>query len=89
MDASEVGRILHEHVVETLLHGDAGDLDEDTPLLELGVIDSLAMVGLLAFLRERFGVVVPDREVSPRNFQSLAALRRLVERLIAAGGEHA
>ncbi|MFV8752987.1 acyl carrier protein [Nannocystaceae bacterium ST9] len=94
MDANEVNRSLKRHIVDTLLHGDESELDDDTPLLELGVIDSLAMVGLLAFLTSEFGVRVPDREVSPRNFASLAALTRLVVRELAArdaneGGEHA
>src|SRR5262249_62272530 len=34
-------------------------IDEETPILELGILDSLTMVSLLAFIHARFGVHVP------------------------------
>ncbi len=89
MQASEIHEALRSYIIETLLHGEAGELDDESPLLEWGVIDSLAMVGLLAFIQAKFGVRVPDRDVSPRNFATIAALQRMILRELAGGSSHA
>jgi pimeloyl-ACP methyl ester carboxylesterase len=73
--------LLRGFVVDELLDGNDEGLDAKTPLLQWGVIDSLAMVTLLAFIEERLGVHVPDEEVRPEHFQNLATLSELLERL--------
>jgi acyl carrier protein len=50
--------------------------DED--LLARGVIDSLGVTQLVAFLEERFAIRVTDEELVPANFQSLARLEAFV-----------
>lgn len=50
--------------------------DED--LLARGVIDSLGVTQLVAFLEERFSIRVTDEELVPANFQSLARLEAFV-----------
>jgi acyl carrier protein len=85
MDPNSVNRALGAFITDTLLHGDGAELTDHTPLLEWGIIDSLAMVSLLAFVQKAFGVTVPDAEVSPRNFQSIEALQELIMRVHAQG----
>jgi pimeloyl-ACP methyl ester carboxylesterase/acyl carrier protein len=72
---------------QELLAG-AGDVpvDADTPILEMGVLDSLSMVSLLAFIRSRMNVNVPDEEVLPENFETLGTMADLIARLRARGG---
>jgi len=53
-------------------------IDAETPILELGILDSLAMVSLLAFIQARFGVHVPDEAVIPENFENLGCLASLI-----------
>src|SRR5262245_33807366 len=53
-------------------------IDAETPILELGILDSLAMVSLLAFIHARFGVHVPDEAVIPENFENLGCLASLI-----------
>jgi 2-hydroxymuconate-semialdehyde hydrolase len=53
-------------------------IDAETPILELGILDSLAMVSLLAFIQTRFGVHVPDEAVIPENFENLGCLASLI-----------
>jgi 2-hydroxymuconate-semialdehyde hydrolase len=74
--------LLRQFVVDELLDGNDEGLDAQTPLLQWGVIDSLAMVTLLAFIEERLGVHVPDEQVRPEHFQNLATLSDLLERLV-------
>lgn len=75
---------LRDYLVTERLDGASDGLDADTPILELGLIDSLSMLGLLAFIESRFGVAVPDSEVRPENFYSLAVLSEFLARLAAA-----
>lgn len=55
-------------------------IGRDEDLLARGLIDSLGVTQLVAFLEERFGIVVGDDELVPANFCSLAAIEAFVER---------
>jgi acyl carrier protein len=57
-----------------------GRLDESTSLVESGWLDSFAIVELVAFLEREFQVVLRDEDVVPANFETLGAIRRLLER---------
>lgn len=81
MDANSINQALKGFITEKLLHGDGAELTDHTPLLEWGIVDSLAMVSLLAFVHKTFDVKIPDAEISPRNFQSIEALRNLIVRV--------
>ena len=72
---------LHDFVARELLDGQAAGLDARTPLLELGVIDSLSMVSLLSFIERDLGVAVPMEQILPEHFQDLGAIARLVDGL--------
>jgi 2-hydroxymuconate-semialdehyde hydrolase len=78
--------LLRGFVVDELLDGNDEGLDAQTPLLQWGVIDSLAMVTLLAFIEERLGVHVPDEQVRPEHFQNLGTLGDLLEHLAMTKG---
>lgn len=54
------------------------DLDQNLSLLENGMIDSLNILKLISFIEERFKTKVLDEELTPENFDSLAAISRLV-----------
>lgn len=86
MQASEVNRKLRLYITEQFLDGDDSDLEDDSPLLEWGVIDSVGMFALLDHIKKEFAIEVPDREVSPRNFHSIAVLQALITRLLAEQG---
>jgi clorobiocin biosynthesis protein CloN5 len=56
-------------------------LSEDTPLLEWGVLDSLGLAELTAFVEERFGLAVPIEAITPDNFRDLRAIAALLRDL--------
>ena len=72
---------LKAFVAEELLDGRDAGLDAHTPLLEWGVIDSLSVADLVAFTSHRFGIDVPQDEVSPSNLRDLEAYTDLLVRL--------
>ena len=59
---------------------DLGDLDENKPLLESGIIDSLGILKLIAFMEKQFGIRVEDEELVPENFETLLAICSMVAR---------
>ena len=59
---------------------DLGDLDENKPLLESGIIDSLGILKLIAFMEKQFGIRVEDEELVPDNFETLLAICSMVAR---------
>jgi acyl carrier protein len=73
--------VLHEYVTRELLHGEDTGLAADTPLLEWGVIDSMSLAELLAFIEQRFSIQVAEEKVTPEHFQSLGALSELLAHL--------
>lgn len=73
-------------VRETFLDGDPrGELEPTTPLLEWGVLNSLRMTQLLAFLREGLDETdrakVPALQINARNFKDVRTIAELVDRL--------
>ncbi|MGE5831190.1 MAG: phosphopantetheine-binding protein [Micromonosporaceae bacterium] len=71
---------VREYVVGEYLPGMAtDDLDTDYDLLANGVIDSLGLLKLVAWVRDRFDVPVDDLDIAPENFRSVRAIRAFVE----------
>jgi len=58
-----------------------GDLLPDTALIEQGILDSIELLNLVAFLEERFAVALPVDAFVPENFATPAAVAALVGRL--------
>lgn len=58
-------------------------LDDATPLLTGGAIDSLGILDLAAFLGERLGVEVGDDDFEPGNFETFGCLMAFVERRLS------
>ena len=66
---------------QVLASGDA--IREDDPLIDEGLIDSMGLLKITVFIEERTGLRVPDDEVTPDNFQTVADIDRMVGRLRA------
>ena len=71
---SDIRRFIVEEVLEE--REDEG-IPEDIPLLT-GLLDSFALMALIAFLEERFSVVVRNGQVVKQNFESVSALAAFV-----------
>jgi acyl carrier protein len=72
---------LRAFVAREFLNGKDEGLDATTPLIEWGVIDSIAIVSLRDFVSTRFGVEIPHPELKPSNLTNLATIASMVERL--------
>lgn len=52
-----------------------------TDLVDARILDSLAILSLVAELEDTFDITVPAVEIVPQNFNSLEGLWNMVERL--------
>lgn len=64
--------------VHRLLDG-TNHVADDESLLEAGVIDSAAMVDLIAFLEKQYQIQIDEDDMIPENFDSIDAMARYVE----------
>lgn len=56
----------------------ADSLAADYDLLSGGVLDSLGLLKVIAWLEDRFDVVIDDVEIEPDNFRTVAAINAFV-----------
>jgi len=61
-------------------------LEDDEPLIESGIIDSLGILKVMAFLEEVFSLDLSSDQVKLENFKNIQAIRAMVERQKADGG---
>ena len=61
-------------------------LNENTPLISGGIVDSFSMVSLKRFLEKKFGISIPDDEASPQAFDTVTSIMTLVNKHLAKKG---
>lgn len=83
LDIDRDARPIRAFIVERLAPATGRThLEDDEDLIDSGVVDSLGIFQLVAFLEERFGVAIADSEITPDNFGTIVR----IERLVAARG---
>lgn len=71
---------LRQFVIENFLFGKPykGFADDDS-FIEHGIIDSTAVMELIAFLEERYRLKLQDQDLIPENLDSINGLAQFVE----------
>lgn len=68
----DVQTTLKEFIAMTFLHrNDTKDVSTDDSLLDGGLIDSMGIFQLVAFMEKEFSIDVLDEEIIPENFETL------------------
>lgn len=81
MDTKETVR---EFILNHFLKGDKSrKLIDDASFIEEGIIDSVGVLELVAFLEEKFGLKVEDEEIVPENFDAITKLDIFVQAKLA------
>lgn len=55
-------------------------LDDDEPLIESGIVTSLGILKILAFLDEEFGIDISSDQIKLENFKDIRSICALVEK---------
>jgi acyl carrier protein len=63
---------------------DPASWDDDTSLLETGIVDSTGVLEIIAFLENDCGVTVDDSEIAPENLDSVSRIAAFISRKKAA-----
>ena len=72
-------------IVSNFLFGqDTGALSPEQSFLETGIVDSTGMLELVAFVEERYGISIGDRELVPENLDSLTNISQFISRKVGA-----
>lgn len=79
IDLDEIKTSLKKHLTENLIRIRGGSALEDrTPLITGGILDSVASIGLVSFIEERFGVVFEAHEIGVDCFDSVEDIARTI-----------
>ena len=74
-------RELQEHITASYLPDvDPGELDRDLDLLDTGVVDSLGVLRLIAWIDQRYGLGLGNAEVTLDDFRTVSAISDLIDR---------
>ncbi len=77
----ETKRVILQYVVkEYLPEGSDVVIEEKTPLISGGIVDSLSMVSLKRFLERKYEIKIPDGDATPQAFDTVDSIAALVER---------
>jgi acyl carrier protein len=85
--SSQIADRVRRFIIDNYLYmrPDASVGDDDR-LLATGIVDSMGVVEIVAFLEEEFGVVVPDEEVTEDNLGSVRSIAAFVAGRAAGAG---
>ena len=54
-------------------------IEDDSSLLESGIIDSLGVQDLISFIEEEFRITISDEDLMAENFESIASMAAFVQ----------
>ncbi|MFF5449535.1 acyl carrier protein [Streptomyces sp. NPDC012888] len=76
--------LIKRYVIEEFMPDvDASELTNDYDLLTNGVVDSLGLLKLIAWIETEFDVTVDDAALDPDNFRTVDAIEAFVARASA------
>ena len=78
-----------DYIKKEYLDEDEADdmtLDENTPLISSGIVDSFSMVSLKRFLERKYDIRLPDEEATPQAFDTVTSIMALVGKHLAKKG---
>lgn len=79
MTHDEIKDAIKQFILDTYLPGESPEnLTDETPLRTGGVLDSMAILNLVSFIEQRFGIEIEAHETSVENFDRLSDLATFV-----------
>lgn len=76
---NETESLLFEYIVNEKLNGDSSGLEVNTLLLELNILDSFGIMGVLAFIESELGVMIAPEDFDKETFSSIQTIAAFIE----------
>lgn len=78
---------IKEYILKNFLFtDDASALNNETSLLEAGIVDSTGILDIIFYMEQKFGIKVDDEEMIPENLESVRNIVGFVTRKQLAVG---
>ncbi len=75
-----IEREIREFVIDNFLFGQSDQSFSDTDsFLEKGLIDSMGILTLVEFVRDKYLIAIEDEELIPENWDSVQRIARFVQ----------
>ena len=72
---------IKDYIAKNLLFSDNGfQYPDDVSFLDEGIVDSVGVMELVAFVEDKFKLKIDDMDVTPDNFDSVTRLAAFVRR---------
>jgi acyl carrier protein len=79
-DTSELMKQLITYISEKVMKGKGKELNEDTPLVSSGIIDSFALIEIFLELQRIAGRKVPASKVQAKDMETVRTMFAMAER---------
>jgi acyl carrier protein len=74
---------IRQFIVQNLYYTEDNALDDDASFLEMGVVDSMGVMELVAFVQAEWSVTIESRELVVENFDSVRKVARFIRRKLS------
>jgi len=72
---------IKDYISKNLLFSDNGfPYPDEASFLEEGIVDSVGVMELVAFVEDKFGLKISDTDVTPDNFDSVGKLAAFIRK---------
>lgn len=78
MTTDQMKACVMEYVMSEFLEMYGDKVENDTPLVSSGLIDSFSMMSMLAYIQNKFEVKIPPGKATPEAFDSVNSIVALV-----------
>ena len=79
MNEQDIKAVLKTYILNEFLPGeDPAALTDATPLMTTGILDSIAVLKVVTFLENQFGITIKPHEAVVENLNTLSDIARLV-----------
>ncbi len=80
----QIEQKIREFIVKNLYYAEDNPIRDEDSFLETGVVDSMGVMELVAFVQAEFGIQVAQQEIVVENFDSIQKLANFVRKRLPA-----
>jgi acyl carrier protein len=78
MSNSTISDSLRMYIADEILDGQDIELENSTPLLEWGILNSMEITRLVNFIEKEFGIEIPGDKIVIENLKDIDAITKLI-----------
>lgn len=80
MEIENLTMEIYTYIKKEMNH--SNDFDMATNIVEEGLIDSMAILTLVQFLEQKYGVVIDFEDINPDNFKDVGVIAKFIKKLV-------